>query len=100
MTTARGDIVVDGVEGLYHCITRCVRRAFLCGFDAYSCCSFEHRREWIRHKLRELAGSFIIEVIAYWIISNFLLVVLITRDDLADVLSGEEAAWMWRSISP
>ena len=72
MNTARGDIVVDGIEGLYHCVTRCVRRAFLCGRDDYSGRSFEHRREWIRSRLKDLAASFAIEIIAYSIMSNHL----------------------------
>jgi REP element-mobilizing transposase RayT len=100
MTTARSDIVVDGVEGLYHCVARCVRRAFLCGLDAYSGRSFEHRREWIRSRLKELAGSFAIEIIVYSVLSNHLHVVLRTRPDLMDELSGEEVARRWLAIFP
>ncbi len=54
-TYARGQIVVEDTVGVYHCIARCVRRAFLCGNDPYTGQDYSHRKEWILDRLRELA---------------------------------------------
>ena len=54
MANPRSEVVHEGVEGLYHCFTRCVRHAFLCGYDQYSGHSYKHRREWIRSKLKRI----------------------------------------------
>jgi hypothetical protein len=68
---ARRDIVDEDHVGVYHCIARCcVRRAFLCGTDSYSGRDYEHRKVWIRDRLRELAGPFGIEVCDYAVMSN------------------------------
>lgn len=58
----RGEIVRDGEVGVYHCWSRCVRRAFLCGNDPVTGKDFGYRRDWIRQFEERLAGLFGIEV--------------------------------------
>ncbi|MHC4886982.1 MAG: transposase [Planctomycetota bacterium] len=82
MTVARREIVFDSVEGVYHCVNRCVRRAFLCGDDRYT------------------AQIFTIEVCGYVVMSNHIHLVIRNRPDLRARLSDREVAERWRRLYP
>ena len=68
----RGKIIDHSKPGVYHCRSRCVRRAFLCGLDKLSNKDFAHRRDWIEERIRLLAGLFAIDVMFYCVMANHL----------------------------
>ncbi|WP_369434249.1 hypothetical protein [Psychromonas sp. MME1] len=47
MTQSRASLISLVDTPYYHCISRCVRRAFLCGEDNYSGKNYSHRRQWM-----------------------------------------------------
>jgi hypothetical protein len=100
MTIARSEIAPEGSEGVFHCISRCVRRAFLCGEDPYTGRSFEHRREWFRSRLEALATYFAIEVCGFAVLSNHVHLVLRTRPDWVKEWDDKEIAQRWVSVFP
>jgi len=51
-------------------MVHCVLRAFLCGEDALTGRSYEHRKAWIVGRLRELASVLAIDVCAYAVLGN------------------------------
>jgi REP element-mobilizing transposase RayT len=67
----------------YHCVTRCVRRSFLCGVDSYSGQSYEHRRGWVEKRLLFLSTLFAIDICAYAVMSNHVHVVVHVDKDEA-----------------
>lgn len=60
----------------YHCISRCVRRSYLCGYDAKSDVSYEHRKSWVEKRLLFLGKIFAIDICAYAVMSNHVHIVL------------------------
>ena len=68
----------------YHCVSRCVRRSFLCGIDKYSGQSYEHRRGWVEERLLFLSTVFAIDICAYAVMNNHTHVVLCVDKALAD----------------
>lgn len=98
MTIPRKEIIEEGEEGTYHCISRCVRRAFLCGFDKLTRQNFDHRKVWIESRLKFLASVFAIDVAGKAIQSNHLHTVLRNRPDIANSWSDQEVATRWRML--
>ncbi len=98
MTIARKEIIIEGVSRIYHCISRCVRRAFLCGTDEYTGRSFEHSKDWIKNRLEHLAACFAIEVCAYAVMSSHTHIILRTRPDFVDSWTNEEIARQWLKV--
>jgi REP element-mobilizing transposase RayT len=74
----------------YHCISRCVRRSFLCGVDSYSGQSFEHRRGWVEDRLLFLSSVFSISLCSYAVMSNHTHVALHVDRDAALAWSVDE----------
>ena len=100
MTQARKVVVVADEVGVYHCISRCVRRAFLCGEDVYSGQNYEHRRAWVCDRVQCLSALFGIEVFAYSVMSNHLHLVLRNRPDRVSQWSDREVAERWCRVCP
>ena len=82
----------------YHCISRTVRRAFLCGADLYTGQCFEHRRGWIEKRLLHLAQAFSIDIAAYAVMSNHLHVVLKVDAEKAQAWSDMEVVKQWHQV--
>jgi hypothetical protein len=54
----------------YHVVARCVRRAWLWGYDAYAGKDYSHRKGWVLQRLHHLSHVFAIDLCAYAIMSN------------------------------
>lgn len=94
MTVARGLLVDVSVTRYYHCISRCVRRAMLCGEG------FEHRKVWIESRLEHLAKQFAISVCGFAIMDNHLHVLVRLDPEVAREWSSEEVLRHWLAVYP
>ncbi|MEP4890097.1 MAG: transposase [Aliiglaciecola sp.] len=82
----------------YHCVSRCVRRSFLCGEDKLTGQSYEHRRDWVEQRLLYLASVFAIDVCAYAVMSNHTHIVLCVDKEQANKWSSKEVVFRWHKL--
>ena len=100
MALPRSKCVQEGQEGVYHCFSRCVRRAFLYGLDTLTLRDFSHRKAWLVERLWYLAAIFAIEVCAYAVMEYHYHTVLRTRPDIVALWSDREVATRWLTLFP
>jgi len=82
----------------YHCVSRCVRRAFLCGIDRITGHCFEHRRQWIQDRLLLLADIFALDLCAYAVMSNHVHLVLHVDADQALGWTDQDIIKRWHCL--
>ncbi|NVK30768.1 MAG: transposase [Gammaproteobacteria bacterium] len=98
MAKPRYRIINTDLTPSYHVMARCVRRAFLCGYDEFTGRSFDHRKDWIIEQLARLSHAFCIDILAYAIMSNHYHLVL--RVNLAELSaqSNQQVVERWLSV--
>jgi REP element-mobilizing transposase RayT len=98
MTISRKQQICLDETPYYHCISRCVRRAFLCGEDELTGRSYEHRRDWLVEKLKQLDRVFSISICAYAVMHNHTHTVLKIDRDTALEWQDDEVISRWTKL--
>ena len=98
MTRARSQLIDLESTSYYHCISRCVRRAFLWGEDHLTGKNYAHRKQWVIDRLAELESIYAIDICAYAIMSNHYHLVLRVDADEADKWSDKVVIDRWSKL--
>jgi hypothetical protein len=94
MAIARARLVDLSVSRWYHCLWRCVRKAFLLGEGA------DNRKAWIENRLEELAQIFAVTVGGFSAMDNHLHVLVRLDPDIGTRWTGEEVVRRWGRLYP
>eukprot|EP00918_Siedleckia_nematoides_P055395 GHVU01120852.1.p1 GENE.GHVU01120852.1~~GHVU01120852.1.p1 ORF type:complete len:325 (+),score=2.68 GHVU01120852.1:615-1589(+) len=82
----------------YHCVSRCVRRAFLCGSDPITNESFQHRSAWVQERLLFLSSVYTMDICAFAVMSNHFHVVIKIDVETSRSLSDTQVLQRWHKI--
>ena len=100
MTIARNHHIFLHQPTYFHLISRCVRRAFLCGKDKHTGKRYDHRKRWLKQRLFELSELFFVDVYGYAIMSNHYHLVVQTRPDEMSLVDDAAIALRWSQLFP
>jgi len=100
VTRARNQQISLDDTSYYHCISRCVRRAYLCGDDPVSGRNFDHRKQWLVTRIKQLSAKFSVDVCAYAVMSNHYHLVLHVDQSAAQSWTAEEVISRWTGLFP
>ena len=128
MAIPRHQLVDESVSGIYHCVSRCVRQAYLlawekssvalddsdsdvaadghglAGDESESCETTiivdDHRREWILSRIQHLSEVFAIDCISAAVMSNHMHLLLRTLPEVVQQWSDAEVAYRWLLLHP
>lgn len=100
VTISRALKVDLNLTPFYHCMTRCVRRTFLCGVDKETGQDFSHRKAWIVERIKYLTSIFAIKVCAYAIMSNHYHIVLYINAAQAQAWNDQDIVGRWKMLFP
>ena len=98
MTKPRSQQVCLEATPYYHCVSRCVRKAYLCGVDFVTQQNYEHRRAWLEEEILKQAQVFSIDVAAYAVMSNHYHVVLHINKHKADNWTLDQVIEHWHTL--
>ena len=93
MTIARRQLIDVSVSRWYHCVTRCVRRAFLLGEGLLN------RKQWVEDRIKELAELFAVGIGGFSVMDNHLHLLLRLNPEVAAGWSDEEVVLRTRQPS-
>ena len=100
MTTARSSQINLDATPHYHVVSRCVRRAFLCGEDSATGKNYDHRKLWLIERIKLLAAIFGIDICSYAILSNHFHLVLRAVAESVDQWDDREVIRRVRMLCP
>jgi len=95
VTQPRSKIVDPSVTRWYHCISRCVRRAFLLAENH----EFD-RKEWLDQRLKELDSIFAVSVAGFSLMDNHLHLLLRIDPEVAESWTPMDVAQRWLALFP
>ena len=107
MPLPRASLVDDHTPGCYHVVSRCVRRAFLCGDAARARgeraaagSETTDRKTWVRDLIHAAAQAYAVDVLAYAVMANHLHLVVRTDPHRVEAWTPGDIAARWAHAHP